>query len=75
MFKTYEGTGGNKTVERTPVVLFNDTECHVFSSGKRAAQFARVTPALISLRKRVASQREVKFPYSVSNLDDFLAGV
>lgn len=71
----YERTGGNKAVTKTPVVLFTETECHAFSSSALAAKFARVTPSLICLRKRVPFQKNHKFKYRVMDLDNFLKGV
>lgn len=70
----YHRTGGNITVASTPVVLFNDEECHAFSTNIYAAKFAGVTSSLICLRKRMSPKDYTKssFKYKVMSLDQFM---
>lgn len=70
----YRRTGGNKTVARTPVVLADEDSgvTHVFSSNIRAAEFAKVTPSYICLRKRIPGEKIMRFPYMVYDLDKFM---
>jgi hypothetical protein len=69
----YERTGGNKTVERTPVVLVGEDKTIVFKDNVTAAKWAGVTPSLICLRKRIKARKATpKFPYEVYDFDDFM---
>ncbi len=72
----YDRTGGNATVEQTPVVLVGDDAIHAFSNNKRAAEFAGVTPSYVCLRKRIKADpaKKTKFKYQVFDLDNFLGG-